>query len=92
MRPPYGATNTSVRRWTKEVGLRTVLWDVDSRDWENAQTATSIYHRVIRQVRDGSNVLMHDGGDSQRDSLAALERILPKLRSMGYTFATVPGC
>ncbi len=92
MRPPYGATNTSVRRWTKEVGLRTVLWDVDSRDWENAQTATSIYNRVIRQVRNGSNVLMHDGGDSQRDSLAALDRILPKLRSMGYTFAVVPGC
>jgi peptidoglycan/xylan/chitin deacetylase (PgdA/CDA1 family) len=92
MRPPYGATNTSVRRWTKEAGLRTVLWDIDSRDWENSQTSTAIYHRVIRDVRNGSNVLMHDGGDSQRDSLAALKRILPKLRSMGYTFKTLPGC
>jgi peptidoglycan/xylan/chitin deacetylase (PgdA/CDA1 family) len=92
MRPPYGATNTSVRRWTKEVGLTTVIWDVDSRDWENAQTATSIYNRVIRNVRNGSNVLMHDGGDSQRDSLAALKRILPKLAGMGYTFEALPGC
>jgi peptidoglycan/xylan/chitin deacetylase (PgdA/CDA1 family) len=92
MRPPYGATNTSVRRWTKEVGLRTVLWDVDTRDWENAQTSTSIYNRVIRTVHNGANVLMHDGGDSQRDSLAALKRILPKLTSMGYTFAVVPNC
>jgi peptidoglycan/xylan/chitin deacetylase (PgdA/CDA1 family) len=92
MRPPYGATNTSVRRWTKEVGLTTVLWDVDSRDWENAQTSTGIYHRVVRAVRNGSNVLMHDGGDSQRDSLAALKRILPTLTSLGYTFEAVPGC
>jgi peptidoglycan/xylan/chitin deacetylase (PgdA/CDA1 family) len=92
MRPPYGATSTSVRRWTKEVGLTTVLWDVDSRDWENAQTATGIYNRVIRNVRNGSTVLMHDGGDSQRDSLAALTRILPKLTSMGYIFAVVPRC
>jgi peptidoglycan/xylan/chitin deacetylase (PgdA/CDA1 family) len=92
MRPPYGATNASVRRWTKEVGLTTVIWDVDSRDWENAQTSTSIYQRVVRNVRDGSNVLMHDGGDSQRDSLAALKRILPKLASMGYTFAALPDC
>ncbi len=92
MRPPYGATNTSVRRWTREVGLRTVLWDVDSRDWENSQTSTAIYNRVIRNVRDGSNVLMHDGGDSQRDSLAALKRILPKLKSMGYTFKILPNC
>ena len=92
MRPPYGATNTSVRRWTKELGLKTVLWDIDTRDWENSQTATRIYNRVIRNVHNGSNVLMHDGGDSQRDSLAALKRILPKLKSMGYTFKIVPNC
>ena len=92
MRPPYGATNTSVRRWAKEVGLKTVLWDIDSRDWENSQSSTGIYHRVIRNVRNGSNVLMHDGGDSQRDSLAALKRILPKLKSMGYTFKALPNC
>jgi peptidoglycan/xylan/chitin deacetylase (PgdA/CDA1 family) len=92
MRPPYGATNTSVRRWTKEVGLKTVLWDIDTRDWENSQTSTGIYNRVIRNVHNGSNVLMHDGGDSQRDSLAALKRILPKLKSMGYTFKILPNC
>jgi peptidoglycan/xylan/chitin deacetylase (PgdA/CDA1 family) len=92
MRPPYGATNTSVRRWTKEIGLKTVLWDIDTRDWENSQTATSIYNRVIRNVHNGSNVLMHDGGDSQRDSLVALKRILPKLKSMGYTFKILPNC
>ena len=37
-------------------------------------------------------VLMHDGGDSQRDSLAALKRILPKLKSMGYKFKVMPNC
>jgi peptidoglycan/xylan/chitin deacetylase (PgdA/CDA1 family) len=92
MRPPYGATNTSVRRWTKQVGLKTVLWDVDTRDWENSQTATSVYKRVIRSVHNGSIVLMHDGGDSQRDSLAALKRILPKLKSKGYTFKIIRNC
>jgi peptidoglycan/xylan/chitin deacetylase (PgdA/CDA1 family) len=92
MRPPYGATNASVRRWTKEVGLRTVLWDVDSRDWENSQTATRIYNRVLDNVHDGSVVLMHDGGDSQADSLAALKRLLPKLKSKGYTFKILPNC
>jgi peptidoglycan/xylan/chitin deacetylase (PgdA/CDA1 family) len=92
MRPPFGATNTSVRRWTKEVGLKTVLWNLDTRDWENPQTSTGIYNRVIRNVHNGSNVLMHDGGDSQRDSLAALKRILPKLKSMGYTFRILPNC
>ncbi|GID91072.1 polysaccharide deacetylase family protein [Amorphoplanes digitatis] len=92
MRPPYGATNSSVRRWTKEVGLRTVLWDLDTRDWENSQTSNGIYNRVIRNVHNGSIVLMHDGGDSQRDSLAALKRILPKLKAKGYTFKILPGC
>jgi peptidoglycan/xylan/chitin deacetylase (PgdA/CDA1 family) len=92
MRPPYGATNSSVRRWTSEVGLRTVLWDVDSRDWENSQTATRIYNRVLNNMHDGSVVLMHDGGDSQADSLAALKRILPKLKSKGYTFKILPNC
>ncbi|MEV4639344.1 polysaccharide deacetylase family protein [Actinoplanes sp. NPDC049548] len=92
MRPPYGATNTTVRRWTKEAGLKTVLWDVDTRDWEDSQTATGIYNRVIRGVHNGSTVLMHDGGNSQRDTLAALKRILPKLKSMGYVFKVLPDC
>ncbi|MEV6597310.1 polysaccharide deacetylase family protein [Actinoplanes sp. NPDC051346] len=92
MRPPYGATNKSVRRWTKEVGLKTVMWDIDSRDWENSQTSSGIYRRVIDKVHNGSVVLMHDGGDSQRDSLAALKRILPKLKSKGYTFKVLRNC
>jgi peptidoglycan/xylan/chitin deacetylase (PgdA/CDA1 family) len=92
MRPPYGATNSSVRRWTAEVGLRTVLWDVDSRDWENSQNATRIHNRVLKNVRNGSVVLMHDGGDSQADSLAALKRLLPELKSRGYTFKVLPNC
>ena len=62
-----------------------VLWDVDSRDWESQNTA-SICSEVLPNVKDGSIILMHDG---YRATVEALRRILKELKEEGYTFVTV---
>lgn len=73
----------------RSLGLATVHWDVDSRDWTGA-TAEAIHARVVTRVRPGSVVLLHDEGRVRANTLAALPAITASLRQRGYRFVTVP--
>jgi peptidoglycan/xylan/chitin deacetylase (PgdA/CDA1 family) len=89
MRPPYGAVNARVLHIAAAQHMATVLWNVDPRDWSRPGTG-AIWHRVLAGVRPGSIVIMHDGGGPRGQTLAALPRIISKLRRRGYRFKTVP--
>jgi peptidoglycan-N-acetylglucosamine deacetylase len=65
-----------------------VGWDVDPRDWSRPG-ATAIYDRVVSAVRDGSIVLMHDGGGPREETVAALDGIIRALKARGYGLVTV---
>jgi peptidoglycan/xylan/chitin deacetylase (PgdA/CDA1 family)/glycine betaine/choline ABC-type transport system substrate-binding protein len=88
---PYGATDAGSRARASDLGLRTVLWDIDPQDWRHPG-ASVIADDVISNVHAGSIVLLHDGGGDRSQTLAALETILPTLSSLGYGFASIPGC
>jgi peptidoglycan-N-acetylglucosamine deacetylase len=87
-RPPGGAVNEGVIATAGALGMRTVNWDVDPRDWSNPGSE-AIYANVVGHVRPGSIVVMHDGGGPRGETLAALPRIIDSLRGRGYRFATV---
>jgi len=89
IRPPYGAMNGRVYRVMKQLGQRTVLWDVDTGDWTKPGGGT-IVKRTLRAVKPGSVVLMHDGGsNNRRQTIAALPAIIHELKKRGYEFVTV---
>lgn len=88
-RPPYGSQNASVRRTARRLGLSTITWDVDPRDWSRPGTA-AIVQRVLGNVHNGSIVLMHDGGGPREQTLAALPAIIQGLRRRHFGFVTVP--
>ncbi|MER7073692.1 polysaccharide deacetylase family protein [Terrabacter sp. NPDC000476] len=83
VRPPYGATNSRIATIIANRGQRLILWTVDPRDWSRPGT-TTIVSRVLAAVRDGSRILMHDGGGDRSQSVAALDQLVPKLRARGY--------
>lgn len=87
-RPPGGAVDAGVIATAGSLGMRTVTWDVDPRDWSNPG-AGAIYANVVGHVRPGSIVVMHDGGGPRGETVAALPRIIDALRGRGYRFATV---
>jgi peptidoglycan-N-acetylglucosamine deacetylase len=87
-RPPGGGVNGGVVATAGSLGMRTVNWDVDPRDWSTPGTE-AIYADVVNHTRPGSIVLMHDGGGPRGETLAALPRIIDTLRARGYRFATV---
>jgi peptidoglycan/xylan/chitin deacetylase (PgdA/CDA1 family) len=87
-RPPYGAYNRSVVATAQGDNMSTITWDVDPRDWARPGTG-AIVSRVLAQVRNGSIVLMHDGGGPRGQTLAALPQIIHALKARGYGFVTV---
>ncbi len=87
-RPPGGGVNSSVIATAGSLGLRTVNWDVDPRDWSTPGTG-AIYSTIVGNARPGSIILMHDGGGPRGETLAALPQIIDTLRARGYGFTTV---
>lgn len=85
-RPPYGSLAGS--GVTRGLGLITVTWNVDPRDWSLPGTG-AIVSRVTSGSRPGSIVVMHDGGGNRSQSLAALPRIIKKLHRRGLKVVSV---
>ncbi|MFF2149404.1 polysaccharide deacetylase family protein [Kitasatospora sp. NPDC058190] len=85
LRPPYGAVNATVRSRAAGLGKQVVLWSVDPADWSRPGTG-AIQSRVLKNVRPGSVILLHDGGGDRSQTAAALPTILSTLKARGYSF------
>jgi peptidoglycan/xylan/chitin deacetylase (PgdA/CDA1 family) len=86
-RPPYGALNSTVVRDVSRLRMKSVLWNVDTRDWSLPGTGTIVAEASA--ARAGSIVLMHDGGGPRGQTVAALPQIIRDLRSRGLRLVTV---
>ncbi|WP_205718354.1 polysaccharide deacetylase family protein [Actinomadura sp. WMMA1423] len=85
LRPPYGSTSERLKKITRRMGLAQVLWTVDPLDWEHRDTAY-VERRVLKAVRPGYIVLMHD---IHPTSVKAVPKIIDRLAAEGYVFVTV---
>lgn len=83
VRPPYGATNTSV---AASVGLPQILWDVDSMDWQSKSKAAFL-PRIMGLVKPGSIILLHDVHASTVDGQSEL---ITQLKGKGFYLVTLP--
>jgi cellulose synthase/poly-beta-1,6-N-acetylglucosamine synthase-like glycosyltransferase len=70
------------------LGYVIALSDVDSRDWERADPE-AIAAAAIPRDGAGGSVLLHDAGGDRAATVAALDRLIPELKTRGYRFATV---
>src|SRR5262245_30853561 len=88
-RPPYGAKNAIVKKEVESLGLKSMLWTLDSMDWADP-ISESIVQRVLAQVAVSKKgvLLMHD---IHKQSVAALPRILEELSKQGYSFLIYDG-
>ena len=77
-RPPYGETNATLRAVEQRYGLTEILWDVDTRDWNNASTDAIV--AAAGRLTDGQVILMHDW---PANTIAAIPRIAQGLTARG---------
>lgn len=85
-RPPYGARDGAVDREVASLGMVEVMWSLDSLDWQGGNWK-ALVERVTQLVRPGSIVLMHD---IHPNTVAAMWKLVPALRRLGYRLVTVP--
>jgi peptidoglycan/xylan/chitin deacetylase (PgdA/CDA1 family) len=88
-RAPFGDVSPALLGEARAAGLVTVQWDVDPRDW-SLPGPDRILATVLTQARDGSIVLMHDGGGPREQTVEALPAIIQSLRGRGFQLVTVP--
>lgn len=84
LRPPGGKMNDFVHQAAEEAGLAILNWSVDPRDWA-IHDSRAIERAVVKNVRDGDVILLHDMSDS---SVVAALHIIDTLREEGYEFLT----
>lgn len=84
-RPPGGACSDGIRQVAGARNLAILNWSVDPRDWATRDTA-AIERAVLRNVRDGDIVLLHDMTAS---SVQAALDIVDVLLDQGYEIVTV---
>lgn len=88
VRLPYGATNKKMNKALKKMNIRKVFWTIDTRDWSRPGV-DKIVHLATKNVRNGSIILMHDGGGNREQTLKALPQVIRILKDKGYEFCTV---
>ena len=81
MRPPYGAINGAIQA---AVDQSFILWDVDTLDWKNRNTASIM--KEVRKAQPGSIILMHD---VHQTTIDALPLILQYLTEQGFEMVTI---
>lgn len=89
-RPPGGHYDETIVNAAKQAGYTVVMWswDEDTRDWSKPGVK-KIVSTVLSNIHNGDIVLFHDHGGDRRQTIAALQEILPELQHRGYQFVTI---
>ena len=68
-----------------EIGYKTIMWTVDTVDWDKNKQPQDIYEKVIKNIQNGAIVLMHPTDRT----LTALDNIIKDLQQKGYELVTL---
>jgi peptidoglycan/xylan/chitin deacetylase (PgdA/CDA1 family) len=85
-RPPYGNFTLRQRNWAfATYGYKTILWDVDTLDWQHRNPAKT-EAIALAKAQPGSIILQHD---IHKTTVDAMPATLDGLLAKGFKFVTV---
>ncbi|MDD2756751.1 MAG: polysaccharide deacetylase family protein [Methanothrix sp.] len=82
--PPAGDVDKRVTAMAASLGFRTIMWTLDTIDWQNPSPQT-IINRVVPKASPGAIVLMHP----RPNTLAALPQMIEQLQGKGYRLVSI---
>jgi delta-lactam-biosynthetic de-N-acetylase len=88
-RPPFGFENWRFLTEAELLDYTIVLWSIDVGDWNNHRTEKDITAKIFKGVKNGSIILLHDGGASREAVIESLPVIIKGLKKKGYKFVTI---
>lgn len=86
LRPPFGALNKKVLEAAASRGMAVIHWSIDTADWVEGTSPARIAERVLKTVKEGDIILMHD---LFPQTAKATKIILETLINRGFNFVTV---
>lgn len=88
-RPPFGFENWRFLTEAELLEYTIVLWSIDVGDWNNHKTEKDITSKILKGIKPGSIILLHDGGASRESVIGSLPVIIKTLKKKGYSFVTI---
>lgn len=88
-RQPGGFWSPAVVTAMDANGLHPLRWTDDPRDWSRPGSR-SIVRTVVKRLRPGAVILMHDGGGDRSQSVRALRFLLTALMAAGWRPVVAP--
>lgn len=85
-RPPMGLSNPRVFKAAAGLGLKVIGWTARGIDTQ-IRDSNRVVQRILRGVRPGAIILLHDGNIPPERLLTTVKLLLAKLREQGYQFA-----
>lgn len=85
-RPPMGLSNPRVFEAAHALGLKVVGWTARGLDTQ-IREPDRVARRILRSVRPGGIILLHDGNIPAERLLPTVKLLLAKLREQSYEFA-----
>jgi len=82
--PPSGDFDADTVKVAHELGLRTILWSLDTIDWKEPPPS-SIVRKVAARLEPGSLILMHPTNSAS----GALRGMIQEAKRQGYRLGTV---
>lgn len=86
-RPPYGCHNDNVIENANRLSMYSVLWTVDSLDWQGGKPEILV-ERVVSNVHNGAVILFHDH-NNRSNTVEALPKVIEVLKKLGYELITL---
>lgn len=82
--PPSGSYNQRVVEIADSLKMETILWTVDTIDWQNPSVSVMI-NRVMENIHPGATVLMHP-----TEVIAeGLDQLIIQIKEQGYELGTI---
>jgi len=82
LRPSYGSVNKKIKKVSE---MPIVIWNIDTLDWKY-KDSDRIANKILKNVKDGDIILMHD---IYKSTLNSLEKVIPRLQEEGFKIVSV---
>ena len=94
-RPPKAWLTKNEKKQIREMGYKTILWSLNSKDWVTFHDK-QITSYILSNVQPGDIILFHDSGGvffpeggNRKQTVKTILRLAGKLREKGYRFVTI---
>ncbi len=88
-RPPYGKITSKQAKILQQKGLKIVMWDVISYDYDAIITEEKCLQNVLKNIKSGSIIVFHDILKAEKNLRYVLPKVLKFISDKGWECSSI---